>query len=201
MGRPAVCRPLSSFPGGSRSMAPAAPPAGAIPSLPGRPTNGPSYRPILQPEANVRNREKAAPRAARTACPRTEKARRRWRLARSGRPEAQAAGRGGCSVTFGRGSGRVGPGRRAKRAGPRQGRRGPIATGRSGWNTPAAGGIGVGGEGRGYDPVPARSARPIVPAAESPRGRRLPSRIRQVTHPPAQERRRRGANPLTLFPI
>ena len=65
-----------------------------------------------------------APRGSRRMSP-DRKARRRWRLARSGRPEAQAAGRGRCSLPAGRGSGRDGPGwpwtvRKARRppAGP-----------------------------------------------------------------------------------
>ena len=122
---------------------------------------------------------------ARITCPRTEKARRQRRLARSGRPKARAAGRGGCNVTIGRGSGRVGPGRRATRAGPRQGRRGPIATGRSGRNPSAAEGTGVDGKGRRYQSWPIQAWSSIsdqgVSAASQPLSIFLLVRVRNLS--------------------
>jgi len=72
-------------------------------------------------------------------------------------PEALAAGREGCRMTAGFGSGRGGPGRRASRAGPRQGRRGPIATGRSGWGRLTRVAKRIGSESYGHGTVPSRS--------------------------------------------
>ena len=92
-----------------------------------------SRRPAA-PAPVPRQRIAKRPRRARPAgqAPGPGEARRRWRLGRSGRPEARAAGRGVWGNPVGGGSGRGGPGRCAKRAGPRKGRRGPIDAGRSG---------------------------------------------------------------------